>query len=111
MKLTIKLDKAVSTNDFYKSHWTKKTKIKELVLSKIVFNKKEKIVGPYEVIYNYRSRIDVDNNAAIIKILIDFLRREDLLDEDYNSVFKKLTIIFDETLQKNESIMIIKKYK
>ena len=111
MKLTIQLDKAVSTNDFYKSHWGQKAKIKEKVISSIQFVKKQKIEGPYEVIFNYRSRIDVDNNSSLIKIIIDHLRREELLDEDYNNVFKKLTIVYDEMLNKNQAVMVIKKIK
>ncbi|CAB4158097.1 hypothetical protein UFOVP695_2 [uncultured Caudovirales phage] len=109
MKLKITIEKGTSTNDFYKLHYFSRTKLKEKIISNITFIKKEKILGPYEVIFSYNTRVDVDNQSALIKVVIDHIRREGLLDEDYNSVFKKLTINFDDKLPRGEAIMILKK--
>lgn len=109
MKLKIKLEKGTSTNDFYKLHHFSRTKLKEKIISNITFIKKQKIEGQYEVIYTYNSRVDVDNQSALIKVVIDHIRREGLLEEDYNTYFKKLTIIYDDTLQRGEGMMIIEK--
>lgn len=106
--IEIDIQKNTSTNYMYNANKFLRTKIKSNILKNIKVINKATINNSYEIIYFYNSRVDADNNSAMIKVILDFCRKQNYIINDSPKYFKKLTIEYENTLIKNKAILIIK---
>ena len=103
-------DKFPSLNEWYSSnnkfirirHKQKYKKILERYLEHI--NVK---LDFFYIELRYNNRLDCDNNIPIIKILCDELKEKNIIINDNNKYFKGLSMIYDNTLDKNTYVINI----
>jgi hypothetical protein len=53
---------------------------------------------------SYNSRLDIDNGILVSKFLADTLVSEGIIPDDNPKYYKKVTLVFDENLEKNTYI-------
>jgi hypothetical protein len=100
-----RIKKNVSTNDFYKKHWSGRKKMKDSIIFNLEKYDTIKISGEYEVYVRVNNRLDVDNNSAAIKVIIDHIKELKWIKDDNPKNFKKLTIESTDKIERN--LMIV----
>ena len=53
---------------------------------------------------SYNSRLDIDNGILVSKFLADTLVSEGIIPDDNPKYYKKVTLVFDDNLEKNTYI-------
>jgi hypothetical protein len=108
-KITIRwnIKKNVSTNDYYKTHFRSRPKLKESIIFNLEKDDTIKIGGEYEVYVRVNNRLDVDNNSAAVKVIIDHIKELQWIKDDNPKNFKKLTIESTDKIQRNLMIVEI----
>lgn len=100
----------VSSNKFYAGvHWTQRAKLKDdyaLVFNDLLKKAKVKKFTEFSLTMRFNSRHDVDNVVATAKIFIDTLKGK-YVEDDTKAFFKKLSVLYDSTLEKNSAIFEI----
>ncbi len=107
MTIVWNIKKNVSTNDYYKSHWSKRTKMKESIIFNLVKENSFRIKGQYEIRVLVNNRLDIDNNSAAIKVIIDHIRSIGWIVDDDPRYFKKLTIETSSDIKRNTMVLTI----
>jgi hypothetical protein len=103
--LELKLPKTISLNSLYAGkHWTfrKKTKddYKKIVEKELA--RYDHVVGKsMSIRIRYNSRADVDNNVLVSKFVADTLVANGWIADDSPKYYHKLTIIYDQAVEKN----------
>jgi hypothetical protein len=115
MESKLKIDiKPPSTNSIYgMGHWSKRKKIKDKwqrIFLTYIYSGNFYVYDKYEIIVKYRGVYDVDNMSFVTKMFVDALRSAGKTEDDSPEYFKKLTIRYDTTLNKNETLFIIREY-
>jgi len=104
-----------SLNQLYSGgHWSKRHKLKQhwnrIFLTYILAEMKGYKYDTFEIHVRYKGYLDVDNVSAAVKMFIDAMKDSKKITDDSPTYFKKLTIKYDSTLKKNETIFTIRDY-
>tara|TARA_B110000285_G_scaffold105559_1_gene120199 strand:- start:1963 stop:2349 length:387 start_codon:yes stop_codon:yes gene_type:complete len=106
----IKLDlpKPPSLNKIYAGgHWGKRKKLKDEYKKhclKALAEFDSFTCDGIELHISYNSRLDIDNGILVSKFLADTLVSEGIIPDDNPKYYKRVTLIFDENLNKNQYI-------
>ena len=103
--LELKLPKTISLNQLYAGkHWTFRKKIKD-EYAKIILQELEGYdhcrCEEFTIAIRYNSRLDVDNNVLVSKFVADTLVKHGWCADDSPRYYRKLSILFDPSLEKN----------
>jgi hypothetical protein len=106
----------VSLNKIWEQrHWNKRKELKDSFARHFFIEnwqkyKKEfpRIKGTYRVEFFYSDMIDIDNSAVVIKMFLDFARREGIVEDDSPHYLKDLRIVHRESKINGEHISTIK---
>jgi hypothetical protein len=109
MDIIVKYEgKMLSLNQCYTLHWSLKSLYQKNLIKNLEWIKVNPILNSYSVEVSCNNRLDLDNNVAVVKMIIDELKKRKYLKEDNTQYFKKLTINEDLTLKKNTLIVTVK---
>lgn len=102
------LPKPPSLNMIYAGkHWTyrKKKKDEYKIICQEALSKYDKFTfESFKMAIDYNSRLDIDNGILVSKFLADTLVSEGIIPDDNPKYYKKVTLRFDENLDKNQYI-------
>jgi hypothetical protein len=88
--------KPISSNDFYSGvHWTKRKKIADEWHLKIKLICRELRIEPVKkckLIFDFNNRFDIDNNSAMIKMVIDGMVIAGIFPDDNKDHIKEIVI-------------------
>jgi Holliday junction resolvase RusA-like endonuclease len=90
----------VSLNQLYTMHWGRKALKKESLINSLTLSGTP-ILGRYTVLLRVNNRLDLDNNVGMIKIILDYLRRNVYLTDDSPKFMVELSIVHDAVLPRN----------
>ena len=107
-KIELNLPKPPSLNKIYAGgHWAKRKKFKDdykkHCLEALAEYDRFTCEG-IEFHISYNSRLDIDNGILVSKFLADTLVSEGIIPDDNPKYYKKVTLTFDENLEKNQYI-------
>ena len=93
----------ISSNEFYAGkHWSTRKQIVDMYHSLIWVNLNKNTINnlslkpltsPVEMIFIFFNNFDIDNNSAMVKMLIDGLRKYKIIPNDNKKYIKKISIV------------------
>lgn len=93
----------VSMNVFYSgTHWRKKHKIASQYHELIKWYCREKKIrkfnAPVILHFTFNNRLDIDNNGAMVKMIIDGLVRAKVFEDDNKKYIKGYSVDYDKSV-------------
>ena len=103
--IKLSLPKPPSLNMIYAGkHWTYRVKKKNeyKIACREELAKHDKFIAErIRIVIHYNSRLDIDNGILVSKFLADTLTEDGYIHDDKPKHYDRITIQFDESLEKN----------
>ena len=103
--------KHVSLNKWYAGeHWSKRNTMKQewkMFLLSLFRNHPKIVFDKFDITIRHNTRLDNDNMIPVVKFSCDFLKEFKYVTDDTKKYFRKLTIEADESLKKDEIVLVV----
>ena len=106
------IEGSVSINKIYSApHWTVRSKLKakwRLLFEDMLKAYDTPSIDTYGITCYFNNRLDLDNNAMMVKFFNDALRSSGWIIDDSPKYFTSLKMVVDKTLEKNSAKFVLK---
>lgn len=103
----------LSLNELYsQKHWSSRKKLADKwhkKFGKMLLEYDKPEINEYRVKLVYKSRLDVDNTVALVKMFVDTLRKQNWVKDDSPKYLKEVRLNFDNNLETKEYLITLVK--